>query len=126
MPAPLTRERMEEIARVVASSPTMDGAALALGYKNERSLRVIASRCKIPLPRRRAGRPMMTIERKIEIAAAIATSATLNEAASRLGYATGNSLHACVAVTQGLPELVARARQAVIRTMPVDWHTEQR
>ena len=38
MPAPLTRERMEEIARVVASSPTMDGAALALGYKNGRSL----------------------------------------------------------------------------------------
>lgn len=40
MPAPLSAERMKEIARVVATSPTMDGAAVALGYKNRNVLSV--------------------------------------------------------------------------------------
>lgn len=38
MPAPLTEQRMKEIARVVATSPTMDGAATTLGYKDGGSL----------------------------------------------------------------------------------------
>ena len=40
MPAPLSEARMKEIARVVATSPTMDGAAVALGYASGRSLSV--------------------------------------------------------------------------------------
>jgi ribosomal protein L15E len=127
MPAPLSEARMKEIARVVATSPTMAGAATTLGYKNERSLRVIASRCGIKLPRRgRDGRPPLTEERKREIAATIATTPTLRDAAKVLGYATGNSLHATVAATRGLTELVILARQRVVRTMPVDWCAEQK
>lgn len=62
MPAPLTEARMKEIARVVATSPTMDGAAVALGYKNGRSLTVAivkrpVLRTLVKRARRDAGRP---------------------------------------------------------------------
>lgn len=62
MPAPLSVERMKEIARVVASSPTMDGAAATLGYKNGRSLTVAivkrpVLRTLVKRARKDAGRP---------------------------------------------------------------------
>lgn len=44
MPAPLTEQRMKEIARVVASSPTMAGAAVTLGYSSRESLASVISR----------------------------------------------------------------------------------
>lgn len=61
MPAPLSEARMREIARVVATSPTMDGAAVALGYANGRSLSVSIAvvpglRDEVFKARKRAGR----------------------------------------------------------------------
>lgn len=62
MPAALTEARKKEIARVVASSPTMAGAAVALGYKNKNSLAVtiacnLSLREEVRKARVRAGRP---------------------------------------------------------------------
>jgi len=62
MPAPLTEQRMKEIARVVATSPTMDGAATTLGYANGRSLTATIVqrddlRRLVRAARKEAGRP---------------------------------------------------------------------
>jgi hypothetical protein len=53
---------MEEIARVVASSPTMDGAAVTLGYKNANTLSVLIAmrhdlKETVRRARQKAGRP---------------------------------------------------------------------
>lgn len=63
MPAPLSEARMKEIARVVATSPTMDGAATTLGYANGRSLTALITkrpdlRLKVKKARQAAGRPL--------------------------------------------------------------------
>ena len=62
MPAPLSEARMKEIARVVATSPTMAGAAITLGYKNGDSLRATIRqrsdlREHVRAARKSAGRP---------------------------------------------------------------------
>jgi len=69
MPAPLTEARMREIARVVATSPTMDGAALALGYKNANTLANVvaknaALRQAVRESRVAAGRPTWGVHRQ--------------------------------------------------------------